>query len=288
MLRDQASPRRVSGFVNKVGMALRAVPRFPPLTDDRPPGGLSRRLTPLSAALVVLLAGVVAGLAQAAGPATLRLSKKQDAFFIENDFVYRRLLQLARDGTYRQINRERTAAAEVDRGTWEQSADGTVLLHFSRGGLRFHALLSGPLSITLDDPQRFPALPAAATAIRRWLAQSSNVVFASESAYEIRVSPVELTVDPQAESFRRGELEALARQIDDFVRSEQTRTFRLTPIQAGGRCLLVQQDAVFQAADLPRVRDEYPTGRGQPPPFYFAQVDAGTFARAAGSWQELR
>ena len=116
-------------------------------------------------ALALVLVGSVSGSVRAAAPTTPRLTKKQDVFFIENDFVYRRFLQLARDGTYRQINRDR-AAVEVDRGTWEQTADGTVLLHFTRGGLRFHALSSGPLSITLDDPQKLAALPVAAGAIR--------------------------------------------------------------------------------------------------------------------------
>ena len=96
---------------------------------------------------------LVIGHAQAADP-TLKLSKKQDTFFIEDDFVYRRFLQLARDGTYCQINRERTTGAEVDRGTWEQSADGTLFLHFTRGGLRFHALLSGPLAPACDHGER--------------------------------------------------------------------------------------------------------------------------------------
>ena len=104
---------------------------------------------------------------------------------------------------------------------------------------------------------------------------------------EIAVFPLVLTIDPKAESFRRGDLETLARQIDDYVQTEQTHTFRLTPIEAGGQRLLVQEDAVFQATDLPRVLSEYPVGTGRPP-FYFVQVDAGTFAREAGSWQELR
>ena len=241
-----------------------------------------------SVALVALLACTVSNPIPAAVPETPRLAKNQDIFFIENDFVYHRFLHLARDGTYRQINRER-AAAEVDRGTWEQSADGTVLLHFTRGGLRFHALFSGPLSITLDDPQKLAALPTAADAIRRWLAQGNDAVFAPGSASEIALAPLVLAVDPTVESFRRDDLEALARQVDDAIWTEQHQTFRLVPFRsASGALLLVQRGAVFQAGDLPHVLAEYPTVRGQPPPFYFAQVNAGTFAREAGNWQELR
>ena len=95
-------------------------------------------------------------------------------------------------------------------------------------------------------------------------------------------------MDPQAESFRRADLETLARQIDDFTWSEQHRTYRLTPAKpAGLPTLLIQRDAVFQAGDFPRVRLEYHVPPGQAPPFYFAQVDAATFAREVGSWQPL-
>ncbi len=225
---------------------------------------------------------------RAAALANPRLAKNHDAFFIENDFVYRRFLQLTRDGSYYQINSEHTAAAEVDRGTWSQEADGTVLLHFTRGGLRWHALLSGPLSIRLDDPQIFGALPAVADAIRRWLAPSHDEVFASDSIHELATAPVAIAVDPKAESFRRTDLETLVRQIDDFAWSEQHRTFRLMLTKpAGFPALLIPRGAVFDLADLAWVQSEYHVPRGQAPPFYFVQVDAGTFAREAGSWQKL-
>ncbi len=235
-----------------------------------------------------LLLSVGLGLATAgAEPANPRLSKKQDAFFIENDFVYRRFLLLARDGSYRQINRERSAA-EVDRGTWTQDADGAVLLHFTRGGLRFHALLSGPLSVLLDDPPSANSLSAVADAIRAWLARSSNAVFAAASVTEIAVPPGVLHLDPGAESVSRADFESLARQIDDFAWSEQQQTYRLTFLKpANSPALLIPRGAVFQAEDLPRVQREYRIGRRQPPPFYFAQVDAATFAREAANWQPL-
>ena len=225
---------------------------------------------------------------QAAVQANLRLAKKQDAFFIENDFVYRRFLQLAHDGSYRQIDREHTAAAEVDRGTWTQDTDGTVLLHFTRGGLRWHALLSGPLSITLDDPQKYDALPAAAAAIRRWLARSGDDVFTPDDLHELPISPLVIAVDPKAESFRRAELETLVRQIDDFAWSEQHQTFRLEIVRGPGLpILLSQHGAVFGQDDLARTRAGYRVPRGQAPPFYFAQVSAETFAREVGSWHKL-
>ena len=228
------------------------------------------------------------GFARAAVPADLRLARKQDTFFIENDFVYRRFLQLSRDGSYVQINREHAVATEVDRGTWTQEADGTVLLRFTRGGLRWHALVAGPLSISLVDPQTFGALSTAAGTMRRWLAQSSDDVFAAEHLGELAQPPVMLTLDPKAESFRRAEVEALVRQIDDFVWSEQNRAFRMTLLKPpGSPKLLIQRGAVFEAGDLARVQQEYRVPRGQAPPFYFAQVDAKTFAREAGPWQKL-
>ena len=243
----------------------------------------------------VLTLGLVLGLLEissasnlSAAPAGPRLAKNRDAFFVENDFVYHRFLQLARDGSYRQITREPTTAAEVDRGTWTQDADGTVLLHYTYGGLRFRALLGGPLSITLDDPQKFGRLPLAASAIRRWLVGSPNAVFAADTLSELALPPAVVTLDPAAESFSRADLESLAAQIDEFTWSEQHQTCRLSLTKpAGSPPLLIQHGAVFNLQDLPRVRQEYRVSRGQAPPFYFVQVDAGTFAREAGSWQKL-
>lgn len=245
-------------------------------------------MKPLRLALIFVLAWAGSGPARAATPTVPRLAKNQDHFFVENDFVYGRFLKLARDGSYQQINRDHTVAAEVDRGTWEQDAGGTLLLHFTRDGLRFRALLSGPLSIPLDPAQRVDDLAAAATAIRLWLTQSSDVAFATGSLREISVAPVILSVDPKAESFRRAELETLARQIDDFVWSEQHRTYRLSVYKPEKLpLLLVTRDATFQIADFPRVQTEYRVLPGQRPPFYFARVNAETFAREAGNWQKL-
>lgn len=237
-----------------------------------------------------LLVGLMLSLA-AGGPGpvhattqpTLRLPKKRDAFFVENNFVYRRFLQLTRDGSYAQINRAGNTAAEVDRGTWSQDADGTVLLHFTRGGLRPHALVSGPLSIRLDDPENFGELPTTADAIRRWLAPSHDEIFAASSVRELPVA-----LDPKAESVRRTDLETLVRQIDDFTWSEQHQIFQLTLTKpANCPALLIPREAVFGLVDLARVCSEYRVLSGQAPPFYFVQVDAGTFAREAGPWQKL-
>ena len=55
-------------------------------------------------ALVLCLVCAAAGTVRAAATVVPRLSRKHDTFFIENDFVYRRFLELSRDGSYRQIN----------------------------------------------------------------------------------------------------------------------------------------------------------------------------------------
>ena len=246
-------------------------------------------MKPIRLALIFVLAWVGPGLGRATASTVPRLTKNQDQFFVENDFVYSRLLKLARDGTYQQINRDRSVAAEVDRGTWEQDSDGTLLLHYTRDGLRFRALLSGPLAITLDPAQKVDDLATAASAIRRWLAQSSDTAFATGSLREISTAPVAITFDPKAESFRREELESLARQIDNFVWSELHQTYRLSPYKPGKLpLLLIPCDATYQIADLPRVQTEYRVLPGQRPPFYFVQVNAETFAREAGNWQKLR
>ena len=227
-----------------------------------------------------------AGSLQAADP-TPRLSKSTTRFSSRTTSFTAGFLQLARDGTYRQINRERTTGAEVDRGTWEQSAEGTLLLHLYPGRIALPRPAERPACHHGRRPSKIDAMLASANAIRRWLAPSGDVVFAAENVDKIAVFPLCSRLLRKPSPFAAATSKAWRGRSTIFVRTEQTHTFRLTPVDAGGRRLLVQEDAVFQAADLPRVLTEYPVRTGRPP-FYFAQVDAGTFAREAGSWQELR
>lgn len=220
--------------------------------------------------------------------AGLRLPEHQDLFFVENNLVYSRCLNLARDGTYRQINRDRTGAAEVDLGTWEQADDGTVALHSTYRGLRFRALRSGPLTVPLDSAAKVDALPQVGVAIQRLLNQARSDVFSTADVAGLNVPPLEITVDRGVESFLRQDLSRLAGQIAQAVQAERRRTYLLTPVLApGGPVLLVLAGATYRPEQVPEVCRAYRVPRGSPPPFYFAQVAAATFARRVGRWREL-
>jgi hypothetical protein len=242
----------------------------------------------LSAAVCVLQAGPVVTL-------RFHLSPHTATFFIQDNLVYSRLLDLEPGGIYRQIDVDRSASAETDRGTWEQDAHGAVLLHPARGSLRFRALTSGPLTIVLDRPGVLEMLPALAGAIRHFLAGTEDEVLASKDVAEILAAagalgapPASaLAIDPKAETFSRPDLISLAHQIDDLIWSERTNTYILAPVPNAAPPLLALMDARFQAQDLPAVRQEYRIKPGDAPPFYFARVDARTFARQAGRWQVL-
>ena len=223
------------------------------------------------------------------------LPAQKAAFFIQDNLVNSRLLDLEPGGTYRQIDVDGSVAAESDRGTWEQDAQGAILLHPTLSALRFRALSAGPLTIVLDRPGVLPTLPLLAGGMRRFLAQSGDDVFARSGIAEIGtalqtadVPPLALSIGQEAETFSRADLLSLAHQIDDLLWSERTNTYILSPVPNAFPELLVLQDALFQARDLPRVLHEYRVKPGQSPPFYFARVDARTFARRAGRWKVLR
>ena len=218
----------------------------------------------------------------------LRLPAGQDNFFVEDDLVYSRSLCISHDGTYRQINRDSAAAKEVDRGTWEQASDATVRLHSTYRGLRFRALLSGPLAVVLDSPEKIAALPEVAGAIRRLLAAAQDAVFAADTAREFGSAEAKVTVDRQAETFRREDLASLAAEIDDTIWTEESHTYVLSPVRpAGMPLLLVLKGAVYGVQEVARVAQEYKVKKGTAPPFYFAQTKPQTFANQVGNYQDL-
>lgn len=235
-----------------------------------------------------VLSILVAGRLAAAPDPGLRLPKNRDCFFAEDDLVYSRYLSLARDGTYRQINQDRDATVEADRGTWEQDAQATLSLHSTLRGLRFRALLSGPLTVVLDEADKLDALPALAAAIRRQLDAVPASVFDASDAGELAAPPAAVAVDRRADSFSRPDLSNLLAQIECTIRTERTRTYRLAPLRLPGRpLLLVLQGAVFGPGRAARTCREYRLPRHAAPPFYFARVDAPEFARRVGVWRKL-
>jgi hypothetical protein len=229
--------------------------------------------TTAAIATTALLAAACA--APARGPASriFHLSRREAAFFVQDNLVGSRLLDLEPGGAYRQIDVDTSSSTESDRGTWTQDAQGAILLHPACGALRFRALTSGPLTVVLDRPGALAALPPLRAAIRRFLALSEDDVFAKRGVAEILATlppgapPRLLAIDPAAETFSRADLISLARQTDDLLWSERTNTYILSPVPDTSPQLLVLQDALFQARDLPRVRQEYRIPPGDAPPF---------------------
>ena len=212
---------------------------------------------------------------------------------MQDNLVYSRLLDLATDGTYRQIDVDRTSSVETDRGHWETDASGEFLLHPAADGLRFRALTAGPLTVVLDRPGTMAALPSLAAEIRRFLGETGDAVFARSGIAQIQTAlpadaPADvLSIDPSAETFTRSDLFSLAHRIDDLLWSERTNTYILSPVTHTSPQLLILGDALFQARDLPRVRQEYHVRNGEAPPFYFARTGLKAFARRAGRWKVL-
>lgn len=249
-----------------------------------------RRGRPWFVRFACLVALVLPGLdfLGAAPPSGLRFPKHKDLFFVEDNLVYSRCLNLSHDGTYRQINRDPVGATEVDQGTWEQTADGTVALHSTYRGLRFRALQSGPLTVQLDSIAEVDALPEVGAAVRRLLDEARSDVFSTADVEGLNTPPAAVMVARGAESFLRQDLSGLAGQIAQTVQTERSRTYRLTPqLAPGGPLLLVLQGATYLPGQVAETCRAYRVPRGSPPPFYFARVAAAAFARRVGRWREL-
>ena len=176
------------------------------------------------------------------GPATL--PRGIDVYFIENDLVYARFLTLRRDGTFQQINKDPTACAEVDGGTWEQ-ANGIVRLHSVHHAMRPRALLAGPLCVVLDSPEKVAALSALATAAARFAESTEDRVFAASDVGEFSAPPLVVTLPTGAETFTRADLVSLVAQTANAGTAEQTGVYPLSILKTSGPTLLVPPDAVF-------------------------------------------
>ena len=238
----------------------------------------------------------------ACGPRSLRagaggvlLARNHEAFLVEDDLVYARCLDLLRDGTYRQINRDEHGSEEVDHGTWEQSAGGMLRLHATRHALRFHALVAGPLSVALNSQAQRDALPTLYHDIAGFLATADDAVFSTRDVADLVTNgikdeePCRLDISRQTETCSRGDVIALTRQIANFVHTEQSGVYVLAPTKtAAGQPVFMLADDTFQATDLPRVQREYGIPVGGRPPFYFVPVEARAFAREIGSWRVPR
>ena len=220
--------------------------------------------------------------------AVVHIPGGHDAYFEENNLVYRRFLELMHDGVYRQINQDRTHCAEADVGRWEQAADGTLRLHSTHRALRFRALLAGPLSVVLDGQEKLDHLPSLATAIRHFLDATGDEIFEVHAVAEFGTQQL-VAVSPAAETFPRADLQSLVQQIDHAADAERTGTYTFTVLKtAGSPLLLILQDAVFQPGDIASVRSAYHVAPNAAPPFYFAQVDTRVYAREVGRWQAFR
>ena len=230
-----------------------------------------------------------------AGTDELLPARSHEAFLVEDDLAYARCLDLQRDGTYRQINRDEHGSEEVDRGTWDEAAGGLLRLHASRHALRFHALVAGPLSVALDSQAQRAALPALYHDIAGFLAASDDAVFATRDVRDLVTrgtggeEPCRLDIARRTETCSREELVALSRQIANFLHTEHSGVYVLALTRtADGQPIFALADDTFQAADLPRVRREYGVPADGRPPFYFVPVAARTFAHEVGTWRVPR
>ena len=188
-------------------------------------------------AMAVLLAGssfllVRRSVPGAAVPGGYRLPKGRDAYFIEDNLVYRRFLALTHDGAYRQIDKDRTSCAEVDQGTWEQAADGTraAAFHPSRVAIPRAAGGSAWRGARQSGEDR-RAAPLAA-AIRRFLASTEDTIFDARPSTNSTRRPLRRSFDPPRGNLPpRPTCSPSLRQIDDAASAERTGIYTLHAVE---------------------------------------------------------
>lgn len=231
-----------------------------------------------------------------AAVAPLRLSRASDTFFVEDDQVYARALWFQKDGTYRQINRDRTSSEEVDRGTWTQSGTGEVALHPTNGRLCYRALSAGPLLVILASQEQIDTLPMLRAKIAGFLQAYQDQIFSRSAATELVATVVGgaqsggaggacVVLPDRDETINRSDLENLLPLIDLWSesRSSSTFVFDLVAPPGGSPQLLIQRGAVFSRVELTPARTH--AGLHEAPSFYFAQVSRQVFLRQVGTWK---
>ena len=226
-----------------------------------------------------------------------RLSKSTDSYFMEDDQVYARFLWFKADGTYRQINRDRTTAEEVDRGRWEQDANGEVSLHPTNGMLAFRAVSAGCLLVFLDTQSQIDSLPALHDRITALLQSYQDLVFARTALAEVNVSDrsgnessmddaATISLSEQCDIFSRNDLLKLLRDIEVWLKAKSNNTFIFDFVPSLlAPPLLVQRGAVFSKELLPNVRATHHLKPSEASPFYFSRITRQTFLVRAGSWK---
>ena len=202
---------------------------------------------------------------------------------MEDDLVYARFLALARGGTYRQINRDTRGSLEVDRGCWEQDVSGALRLRSSCRALRARALFCGALSVATASQDQLDGLPPLLASLRGLLGEYTDSVFDAATVAEINVSAAApIFVAQGAATFDRADADGLARQIGELLVRERTGIERLDAVGTGPVPLFVLPGSVFREWDPVAVRRIYRVDARTPPPFYFARIDAGSYARQVG------
>ena len=145
--------------------------------------------------------------------------------------------------------------------------------------------------MVLDSPAKLDALPALAAASRRFLDRDRDAVFVRAHGRMQHAG----AVDGRHRS-PGGNLTAATtcwpslRQIDMRRSSRTHRHLHFHPLKNARRAAAADPaGAVFQAGELARSTPELPVVEtGAAPPFYFARVDARTFAREVGRWTAFR
>ena len=244
----------------------------------------------------IVVAQCLSGAAAALGKPDLLL-KADSAYFMEDDLVYARFFWFQADGRYRQINRDRSAAEEVDRGTWEQTGAGEIVLHPTHGMLLFRALSAGPLLVMLDTQGRIDSLPTLRGKIVSFLQSYQDPVFARGAVSELVSVLVDASTPPMPEfarvdlppaqdTFERSDLEKLLHLIDVWLESKSRNSFVFDRLaESSTPDLLIQRGAVYSATELAATRSRCVTNPSTPPPFYFARIDRRTFVSRVGRWK---
>ena len=239
-------------------------------------------------AMLTVAAAAWPHVSDAAPPVGWRLPESRDSYLMEDDLVYARFVALARDGTYRQINRDARGSIEVDRGRWAQDAAGELRLRSSCHALRPRTLRSGPLSVTITSPEQIDALPRLVASVRYLLAEYADNVFDVGTLTEINIAGVpSVQMDGGSVTFDRADADRLATRASEALESERSGEYRLVPVRNSPSPLFTLPDNAFQEADLADVRRLYKAGSRTAPPFYFARIDARKYVAEVGRLQPL-
>ena len=216
----------------------------------------------------------------------VQLPRTNDVFFGCNAMMCSTYLQLATGGTYRVIDSQHLYVDESDRGTWTQSASGTIAFKTTRTG---YSIECGPLEFCFAALHRTELVMRTRDRLVNLLQTTDDRNYKTRRLIRLAglIDPQGydrplLEAAPGVTTVTREQVQQFADTLSAWLTKPRTKKFRWTPYQYREVVFLAGKGGWLGPAqsvkDAISVIERYPDGL---PPFIMVQIERAQFERSA-------